>query len=415
MKQQLGIIVVLLVIVGIFLGYQTISKQVATVTSQTQFAQVVVPSTSGLVGYYTLNEGSGGTANDTSGNNNTGSISGAIWTTGKIAGALSFNGTSNFISIPDSDSLDITGAGTIATWINLSINRWNGVFAKGNVNDDGKSYNYAMEVKNDNHVVCVFGNGTTNNTVTSTATIIANQLTHVACTWDGSNFKLYINGALNTSVSQTITPSANTSPLYLGKFGGNVDYLQGLLDEVRIYNRSLSTSEIQDLYNYTGAITPPPVTNYTITAFMTGTGNGNISSSPALTSCNSTTKSCSAIVPAGTIATLNAVMLDSNSTFGGWSGACTGTGTCTVTVNSNTSVTATFNASLVNPTVNITANPTSITSGGTSNISWTSTNATACSVTKAGSAWRTGTTGTNISSGVLTANTTFTATCTGAS
>ncbi|MEK7609528.1 MAG: hypothetical protein AAB470_00210 [Patescibacteria group bacterium] len=67
-----------------------------------------------------------------------------------------------------------------------------------------------------------------------------------------------------------------------------------------------------------------------------------------------------------------------------------------------------------NPTVDISANPTSVTSGGSSNISWTSTNATACDVTRAGSPWRTGTSGTNVSSGALTANTTFIATCTGA-
>ncbi len=746
MKQQLGIIVVLLVIVGIFLGYQTISKQVATVPSQTQLAQVVVPSTSGLVGYYTLNEGSGGTANDTSGNNNTGNVSGASWTTGKIAGGLNFNGTSNFVSIPDSSSLDITGAGTIATWINPSINRWNGVFAKGNVNDDGKSYNYAMEIKNDNHVVCVFGNGTTNNAVTSTATITANQLTHVACTWDGSSFKLYVNGTLNASASQTITPSANSSPLYLGKFGGNADYLQGVLDEVRIYNRSLSTSEIQDLYNYTGEVTPPsippqiysfsaspsstvsgqavelawttlptsvssctlsgdgptksvpistryyetqrltttttftltctgidgtqvsksatvtvsanaptisninvsnittsgatiswttnlqsdtqieygltstygsqtprnsllvtshsqtisgltantvyhykvkssngvltqsadqtfattppvatgqtllttqiptlmnisdgvgvnyelgtrfqsnvagnilairfwkssketgthtgrvwsasgtqlasviftsetasgwqqqslaiplvinanteymvsvntgstyyavnntgfankitsgnlssmvggngryggvnayptqtyissnyfrdivfsptgtppPVTNYTVTVSKLGTGTGTVTCNPV---------NCS--VTPGSSITLTATPA-SGSSFTAWSnaGSCVTATSCTFTPTANTTVIATFTSNLINPTVSITANPTSITSGGTSNISWTSANATSCSVTKAGSAWQTGLTGTNISSGVLTANTIFTVTCTGAS
>ncbi|MFA6404718.1 MAG: hypothetical protein WCW03_01845 [Candidatus Paceibacterota bacterium] len=66
------------------------------------------------------------------------------------------------------------------------------------------------------------------------------------------------------------------------------------------------------------------------------------------------------------------------------------------------------------PTVTISASSTSVTSGSTSNITWTSTNATSCSVTKAGSAWQTGTSGTNISSGALTTNTTFTATCTGA-
>ena len=71
---------------------------------------------------------------------------------------------------------------------------------------------------------------------------------------------------------------------------------------------------------------------------------------------------------------------------------------------------------MVQPTVNISANPTTVTSGSASNITWTSTNATSCDVTRSGTAgvWKTGVSGTNVSSGALTANTTFTATCTGA-
>ncbi|KKQ06502.1 MAG: NOTCH2 protein [Parcubacteria group bacterium GW2011_GWB1_36_5] len=67
------------------------------------------------------------------------------------------------------------------------------------------------------------------------------------------------------------------------------------------------------------------------------------------------------------------------------------------------------------PTVTISASPTSVAYNSASNITWTSTNASSCAITKASTPnWQTGISGTNVSSGALTANTTFTATCTGA-
>lgn len=56
---------------------------------------------------------------------------------------------------------------------------------------------------------------------------------------------LYVNGALSASSDQTISPNGNTSPLYIGQFGGNSDRFAGTIDEVRIYNRALSPTEIQ--------------------------------------------------------------------------------------------------------------------------------------------------------------------------
>ena len=56
---------------------------------------------------------------------------------------------------------------------------------------------------------------------------------------------LFVDGLLNAATVQTITPAGNTSPLYIGQFGGNSDRLSGTIDEVRIYNRALSQAEIQ--------------------------------------------------------------------------------------------------------------------------------------------------------------------------
>src|SRR5262249_51552641 len=74
--------------------------------------------TPSLVAAYGLNEGTGTTVTDLSGNGNNGTISNATWTTaGKYGGALSFNGTSSVVNIPDSPSLHLTTAMTLEAWV----------------------------------------------------------------------------------------------------------------------------------------------------------------------------------------------------------------------------------------------------------------------------------------------------------
>ena len=86
-----------------------------------------------------------------------------------------------------------------------------------------------------------------------------------------------------------------------------------------------------------GASTP---TNYNLTVQSSGSGGGTITSGPTGINCGST---CTASFTSGTAVTLTQSP-NSTSTFGGWSGACSGTGSCSITITANTSVTATFNA-----------------------------------------------------------------------
>ena len=81
-------------------------------------------------------------------------------------------------------------------------------------------------------------------------------------------------------------------------------------------------------------------TSYQLTVQSSGAGGGTITSSPSGINCGST---CTASFPSGTAVTLTEAA-NSNSTFGGWGGACSGAGSCSITISANTSVTATFNA-----------------------------------------------------------------------
>jgi hypothetical protein len=225
----------------------TVTVSDGTASTPTSFVLTVNAVPAGLRAAYAFNEGTGTTTADASGNGNTGTLTnGPTWTTqGRYGNAISFDGVNDFVSVPDSASLDLAATGTVQTWVRLNaVGRWNGLIAKGNANND-RSHNYALEVTNRNVVRCILGNGTTFQQLDSTAALTAGVFRHVACTWNGTTVAIYVDGVLNASAAQTVTPAGNTAPLFLGQFGGNSDRLSGILDNLRIYNRALNATEIQ--------------------------------------------------------------------------------------------------------------------------------------------------------------------------
>jgi hypothetical protein len=129
-----------------------------------------------------------------------------------------------------------------------TLTRWHGIVAKGSTNLD-PAQSYAVEVDNANRWLCILGNGVSAIALRSTATAVAGVFSHVACVWNGATVQLYVNGVLNASAAQSLTPAVNASPLYIGQFGGNADRLDGIVDEVRIYNRALTQAEVQSDLN----------------------------------------------------------------------------------------------------------------------------------------------------------------------
>ena len=99
------------------------------------FPQSTQAAPSGLVAAYAFDEGSGTSVSDSSGNGNTGTVSGATWvSSGKFGKALSFNGSSALVSVPDAASLHFGSALTLEAWVNPSAvsSAWRDVIYKGN-------------------------------------------------------------------------------------------------------------------------------------------------------------------------------------------------------------------------------------------------------------------------------------------
>jgi hypothetical protein len=209
-----------------------------TVTSPTQ--------QSGLVAAYAFNEGSGTTVHDLSGNGNIGTIANATWTTTGVYGdALAFNGISSWVTIKDSPSLNLTKSMTLEAWVKpATLVDWAAILLKERPN--GLSYSlYATGAGVSPPSTFINVGGPDQNTY-GTAILPLNTWTHVASTYNGNALKLYING--NLVGSEPVNGNMMESSSGVLRIGGDSvwgEYFQGLIDEVRVYNKVLTQAQIQ--------------------------------------------------------------------------------------------------------------------------------------------------------------------------
>jgi hypothetical protein len=247
------------------ISYQvTLAQLISTNTDRTASADVFhapaesappppPPTSSGLVAAYAFDEGSGTTVADASGNGNTGTISGANWTSsGKFGKALSFNGSTSWVSVADSASLDLSGGMTVEAWLNpAAIGNWRTAVMKEK--SGGLAYALYASTGLAASAPSANVNPGTEAAVAGSSGLPLNSWTHLAGTYDGTTIRLYLGGSLIASQAESGNIAPSTAPLRIG--GNSVwgEYFQGQIDEVRIYNRALSTSEIQ-----TDMTTPVP-------------------------------------------------------------------------------------------------------------------------------------------------------------
>jgi len=153
--------------------------------------------------------------------------------------AAHFAGNSaSYISIPNSTSLNITGSFSIEAWINPVNTNNKGVISKG-----GTLLKYAIRITASR--VVLITNGAPRLSSKTTSLIPVNKWTHIAATFNSSTneSKIYINGILDTSAVSGGIPTTNTDSLYVGFSGASTPF-NGQLDEVRLWNRDLSESEV---------------------------------------------------------------------------------------------------------------------------------------------------------------------------
>lgn len=193
-------------------------------------------------------------AKDYSGNGNNGINNGATQTTGKVSGALNFDGVDDNVRVLDANTLSPVEKVTVAAWIypvSAAGTDYKRIVNKSENSDDGE---YTLWLYNDGRMIWYVNNWTLGY-VFSTA-VLLNKWIYVVGVFDGSigsnKLKIYINGELNNEGNTTSASITNTAyNLYVGNWGSGTRPFNGLIDEVRIYNRALSSDEIKLMYNAT--------------------------------------------------------------------------------------------------------------------------------------------------------------------
>jgi uncharacterized protein (TIGR02145 family) len=208
------------------------------------------PPTSGLVAFYPFNN----SANDESGNANNGQVNGGVSFVNdrytEASSAAQFNGTNGYILVPNSSTLQTPGTAiTLSGWIKLLGSQpvAAGLITKTNSTSYGQYHlNYqAWSTPN-----VYFGmNGLAGSGAATT--LNTGVWYFIAVVYNGTTIKTYLNGAHIHSQAATGSMTADTLPLTIGlDTPGVTEYLNGLLDELRIYNVALNDQQMKSLYDH---------------------------------------------------------------------------------------------------------------------------------------------------------------------
>jgi hypothetical protein len=209
---------------------------------------------SGLIAYYTCNDGSGtvltSSCTNTSGLN--GTLEGsATWIASPIqygGNAINFNGTNAVITIPENSSLDITSAITLEAWVYATKNSsvQDVVSKSSNTINTG----YIFPRTDDGWAHTVFYLNVAGGWKTlSVAYPSLNAWHHLAATYDGATMSVYVDGVLAGSQAETGSIATNTNALALGDQPGYSEYFGGSVDEVRVWNIARTQAQVQAAMN----------------------------------------------------------------------------------------------------------------------------------------------------------------------
>jgi chitodextrinase len=196
----------------------------------------------GLIAAYSFNEATGTTTADGSTNGNTGTLTGsAAWTTGKYGSAVSYNGTTSYVSV--SNAFDIsTVPFTIAAWVNpTNYSDYRKIFSK---RDSWTSSGMRVDLT----LYTSSGRVTLeqpNSLLQFSYAPPVGTWTHIAVVARSTGTDLYVNGSLQETTGAFTPGTSSSAAVRIGRAGDGQDPFLGAIDNLRIYNRSLSASEIQ--------------------------------------------------------------------------------------------------------------------------------------------------------------------------
>lgn len=206
---------------------------------------------SGLKSWWRLNESSGTTAADSSGYQSTGTVSGAAWTAGKDGNALQFDGIDDTLLVDNAAA--VTGATdfTLGAWVKVNAGAPLGtVIQQREPGGNGYIGEYMLNVNANGTVnFFVYGSGGYQFDLTTTTTVNDGQWHYLSGVRSGTTGYLYIDGVQAATASGTIQ-SLNALAVTIGyDYRDTNKHFTGLIDDVRIYSRALSSTEVFSIYD----------------------------------------------------------------------------------------------------------------------------------------------------------------------
>ncbi|MEM9006146.1 MAG: Calx-beta domain-containing protein, partial [Cyanobacteria bacterium P01_F01_bin.86] len=208
------------------------------------------------VAWWRLDETAGIIADDSIGTNDGLLQNGPTWITGRVNGALSFDGIDDFVNVADDDVLDVGSDDfSLSAWV--KIYDGSGIILDKRIQASGPAQGYVLSHTNNGRLNFQMADGTSGGGVSylSTASIADGQWHHITVTVDrddtqGGDF--YIDGVKDGSFDPTMALGSLSNSRNL-LFGRNSDsptpnYFQGALDEVKLFKADLTASDVLSLY-----------------------------------------------------------------------------------------------------------------------------------------------------------------------
>ena len=184
-----------------------------------------------------------------------GAITGATWTTQARHGkALAFNGVDNVVTVASASALNLSAGMTIEAWVYpTTLTGARSVSVKEGLNDLAYGL-YASDLASRPQGVVNLGTGALG--AAGGVALQANGWSHLATTYDGSTVRLFVNGTQAVALAAAGSLVQTSGSLRIGGNSLFGEWFQGVIDDVRIYDRALAVAEIQT--DMATAVPPPP-------------------------------------------------------------------------------------------------------------------------------------------------------------
>ncbi len=225
-------------------------------TGQNETTQITGTAETGPILYLPLDENTGTTAADKSGNGLNGTLTnGPVWSLGKIGEAVFFDGSNDQIQVSHNSLLNVVTGYTVEGWVKPTAGNgsYRDILVKGIDTAGGETSTFYMQITDTNQ----FEGGHKANTffryADSTTTASLNTWYHVTITNNSSNtsVKIYINGKLEATTAYTTdAPLTQSSPLLIGVGNGsNYRPFTGYIDDIKVYNYERTPAQVAYDYN----------------------------------------------------------------------------------------------------------------------------------------------------------------------